>query len=112
MFTLSSWLMKSRRCPWSTAKVGNSWCEAGERYLRVVPRSQELTEHACVTILSECGCGCTATLAAVGRAEARDEAQPDDVLMQVFSEAILKETLVLHVQCDVCVLGKVQQHSA
>ncbi|CAE7354990.1 unnamed protein product, partial [Symbiodinium microadriaticum] len=31
MYSLTSWLMKARKCPWQTNKVGNSWKEAAAR---------------------------------------------------------------------------------
>ena len=37
MFSLTTWLMKSRRAPWNTSKTGQSWHSAAQRYLEVAP---------------------------------------------------------------------------
>ena len=34
---LTAWVMKAKRSPWQTSKVGQTWSAAGQRYLEVAP---------------------------------------------------------------------------
>ena len=49
MFFLTSWLMKSKRAPWHTAKTGQGWHIAGQRYMDIVPGQQVIHVKAKVT---------------------------------------------------------------
>jgi hypothetical protein len=78
---LSSWLYRARACPWNTQKVGQTWATAGKRYLQIAT-----SPHSCTYPPPS-----TYTLQASLLAAA--EAEPDDALVQLFGDDILRETL-------------------
>ena len=76
--------MKSKRAPWHTAKTGNSWHQAGSRYLDVATC---MHEDVYAETLVKCKLHCSMHAYFI-------QAQRDDTLQQLFAEAILMETLV------------------
>ena len=74
MYALTTWLFKSRRAPWHTARLGQGWKAAGQRYLAIaswLPQVSVSTMALSVVILAE--------------------AEKADTLQEIFGESILKE---------------------
>ncbi|CAE7037809.1 unnamed protein product, partial [Symbiodinium sp. CCMP2456] len=53
-WALSEWLMKAKRGPWDTCKIGASWKQAADRYLQVAHSGDLLQELFASSILAEC----------------------------------------------------------
>ena len=73
---LTGWLFRARKSPWSTAGVGQTFREAGTRYM----------EAATGLSFALRTCKHHENLSA--------KAEPNDVLMQLFGLQILRERLV------------------
>ena len=43
VYSLTGWLMKAKKSPWETSGIGQSWKQAGERYLEI---ATWLTAHS------------------------------------------------------------------